>query len=256
MNLRRLSSDITRCIFVYFVFYLHHVWSLQCVTIGPCSCEFDDGSGIVDISSLKSLTPGQPKFKDVGAIDMYSYSYNPCEPFTEGDCIDVSSCQISADGMAQYPIGDQSSAAFSYDGTDVQIFYSKFTDVERQTFVTLKCDPSATTPTISAEGEQGAAQYYFTLTTNCACAGTCASSSPSNEDEGISTGTILCILLLVGGFLYIALGMAFMRTRRQASGAEMIPNRNFWTAIPGLIKDGFMFTIGKIRGKKPDYNEI
>ena len=34
-----------------------------------------------------------------------------------------------------------------------------------------------------------------------------------------------------------------------ANGKESIPNFDFWTSIPGLIKDGFGFTISTVREK-------
>ena len=44
------------------------------------------------------------------------------------------------------------------------------------------------------------------------------------------------------------LGALFMRYRRDQHGLEMIPNREFWALLPGLIKDGFLFCISKVRG--------
>ena len=36
--------------------------------------------------------------------------------------------------------------------------------------------------------------------------------------------------------LYFAGGVAFMRIRREAHGKDLIPNRDFWVSLPGLIK--------------------
>ena len=37
-------------------------------------------------------------------------------------------------------------------------------------------------------------------------------------------------------FVYLAAGMVFNRTSRQASGLELIPNIAFWQALPSLVK--------------------
>lgn len=84
---------------------------------------------------------------------------------------------------------------------------------------------------------------------------------------------------------YIAFGMLFMRFRKVggrqtlrlftasplawrsrglrhvppnqgASGTEMIPNRDLWIGLPGLIAAGFKFTWGKITGKSSTYEQI
>ena len=55
---------------------------------------------------------------------------------------------------------------------------------------------------------------------------------------------------------YLVLGMVFMRVRRQASGADMIPNREFWGALPGLVKDGFVFTWQALRGNRSGYSNL
>ena len=43
-----------------------------------------------------------------------------------------------------------------------------------------------------------------------------------------------------GGYLYNV-------KRNGLSGSEAIPNHGFWTALPGLIKDGCGFTWAKLR---------
>jgi hypothetical protein len=40
-----------------------------------------------------------------------------------------------------------------------------------------------------------------------------------------------------------------------ATGVEMVPQHEFWFALPGLVKDGFWFIVNKIRGQ-PSYSSI
>eukprot|EP00300_Choanocystis_sp_HF-7_P028416 c34015_g1_i1.p1 GENE.c34015_g1_i1~~c34015_g1_i1.p1 ORF type:complete len:304 (-),score=36.48 c34015_g1_i1:46-843(-) len=70
-----------------------------------------------------------------------------------------------------------------------------------------------------------------------------------SKKKGLSVGSILLILLLVCSVVYLVAGMAFQFQFRQARGLDLIPNRAFWTMLPGLIKDGFLFVYRKIRGQ-------
>jgi len=40
----------------------------------------------------------------------------------------------------------------------------------------------------------------------------------------------------VGGFLYIAIGMAYNYKFKGQTGVEMIPNIEFWRGLPSLLK--------------------
>lgn len=40
-----------------------------------------------------------------------------------------------------------------------------------------------------------------------------------------------------------------------ASGTEMVPQNEFWFALPGLVKDGFWYIINKVRGQS-SYSNI
>jgi len=48
--------------------------------------------------------------------------------------------------------------------------------------------------------------------------------------------------------LYFVVGILFLKFARNASGVEMIPQHDFWFSLPGLVKDGVMFIVNKIRG--------
>ena len=38
--------------------------------------------------------------------------------------------------------------------------------------------------------------------------------------------------------IYMLGGAAYLRRRSGATGLELVPNRDFWASLPGLIKDG------------------
>lgn len=68
-------------------------------------------------------------------------------------------------------------------------------------------------------------------------------------EGGMSGGTIVLIILIVVIPVYIIGGCIFMRKQRGTSTmAESCPHNEFWFALPGLVKDGCLFTVGKIKG--------
>eukprot|EP01060_Flectonema_neradi_P030086 TRINITY_DN42_c1_g1_i3.p1 TRINITY_DN42_c1_g1~~TRINITY_DN42_c1_g1_i3.p1 ORF type:complete len:233 (+),score=58.56 TRINITY_DN42_c1_g1_i3:66-701(+) len=70
--------------------------------------------------------------------------------------------------------------------------------------------------------------------------------APKKKDDGLTDGGIFLIVFFVGGFLYFALGAAFMYKVKGERGVNMIPNVNFWKDLPFLMKDGAVFLKNKI----------
>lgn len=66
---------------------------------------------------------------------------------------------------------------------------------------------------------------------------------------GLSLGSIICIIILVGIILYLAVGFGlYKKAGGTGVSAAIIPNLDFWKALPGLVKDGVEFTVMKIKG--------
>ena len=89
-------------------------------------------------------------------------------------------------------------------------------------------------------------QYF-----NDYCDNQCASPGPSGskKKKGVSGGDVVLIIFFCGLVMpYLVFGALYMRVRHSATGVDLIPNRGFWVEIPGLIKDGFSFTLS---GFKP-----
>ncbi|KAK0072416.1 hypothetical protein PV325_011392 [Microctonus aethiopoides] len=59
---------------------------------------------------------------------------------------------------------------------------------------------------------------------------------------GLSTGSVLVILLCVFSSLYFIGGAVALKVFRGAVGLELIPNYDFWSDLPGLVRDGVAFT--------------
>ncbi len=73
-------------------------------------------------------------------------------------------------------------------------------------------------------------------------------TSPSSGGGGLSGGWVFIIILLVSSFLYVVIGCAVCIKKYDRRGLDACPNKAFWAAIPGLTKDGCLFTIAKLKG--------
>lgn len=257
----RCSNDfhlVTLCI----LFLLFGVCTgKSCTQDGLCKCKFDDGSGTVDLSPI-GRNDGTPLMQDQFAPDTYAYSFNPCYPFTEGTCVNAAACQYDSNNNVYYNIGDSSKVTLSYDGLNVIGEYMS-DDGARSSKVTFQCDPNVDPPTDTANGETSTTVYEFTIVSKYACPqgggnpGT-TSSPPSgggSGSDGISPGTILIIIFFSVLVVYLIAGVAFNKYHRQNTGKEIVPNVSLWTSLPGLIKDGVMFCVSKIR-RKGGYGKI
>jgi len=78
---------------------------------------------------------------------------------------------------------------------------------------------------------------------------------PPANGKKLSGGSILLILLLVVAVVYITAGLLWNKFKAQKNGVELVPNLDFWTSLPGLVKDGIMFPINKIRGRS-GYSQV
>ncbi|GJQ72439.1 hypothetical protein Trydic_g3515 [Trypoxylus dichotomus] len=64
---------------------------------------------------------------------------------------------------------------------------------------------------------------------------------------GLSTGSVLIVLLFIGCVLYFVGGALVLHCIRGARGKEMIPNIDFWQNLPSLVKDGLIFVLNGCR---------
>ena len=73
----------------------------------------------------------------------------------------------------------------------------------------------------------------MTLSSQCACPGGCPEESHRTP---LSAGGVFLLVVFVGGLLYLLLGVAFRWIVVGATGPELIPNRQFWTSLPALVR--------------------
>lgn len=75
---------------------------------------------------------------------------------------------------------------------------------------------------------------------------TSKSNSSGGGGGGIDGGWIFIIIVVCVFSLYLAAGIGWNYTQRDARGLEMCPNIEFWKALPNLVKDGCLFTLTKV----------
>ncbi|KAL4222529.1 mannose transmembrane transporter [Mactra antiquata] len=236
-------------------------FSARCVQKGLCTCDFDDGSGTLDITSL-GKTDNTPRFKDIkDDKEGNFYSYNPCQPFDENDCTGAAVCILNSDHSESIVIGEPQSAAFQQDtetGDMIAGYTAGTIGNLRLSEIILKCDEDACEPEIKADGQQSGGFFQMTLKTVCACPNGCDANGPKNckNDAGMSGGVIFIIIVCSLGIVYLVGGAVFMKFVQKKEGMEIIPNVSFWKSLPGNIKGGFLFLWNKIRRKETKYDGI
>ncbi|XP_078703633.1 uncharacterized protein LOC144928820 [Branchiostoma floridae x Branchiostoma belcheri] len=171
-----------------FLTTLREAYSVDCNLVNSCSCTMADGSGVIDLSPLAS-TDGTPRYKGYKATqppDPYLYDWNPCQPFTDGDCQSVAGCQTNPDTGDNYNLGTQDSASFgsAEDGTVLLMYTSGV----RTLLVTLTCTSGPTTFTVIGEDQTVGSTYGYELRSPCACPG--ATAACVNVGTGLSGGTV------------------------------------------------------------------
>ena len=52
------------------------------------------------------------------------------------------------------------------------------------------------------------------------------------------------ILAATGGLfaMYLSLGIAYNKKIKHMDGTDVVPNKEFWTGLPHLVKEGMLFT--------------
>jgi len=112
-------------------------------------------------------------------------------------------------------------------------------DGNRNSEIRFKCSTANNNPVFS--NEDPTLEYNFAWETAHACA-TGSSGGGGGKMDG---GWIFIIILVCGFSVYFIVGIIIKIAKFQASGSEIIPNRDFWCGLPGLVKDGIMFIVNK-----------
>jgi hypothetical protein len=102
--------------------------------------------------------------------------------------------------------------------------------------------------------------YIIAFSHSSACVGGSAPGGPyapgTTPPGGISAGSVMLIIIFVGFFVYMVAGILIQKFKFEQEGARIIPNYDFWSDLPFLIKDGFRFLINKCTGNAGGYTTV
>jgi len=197
-----------------------------------------------------------------------TYFYRPCNIVSEPNCKSVTPpddkpaiCQKDSRKQAQFhDCGSQSQVTWKARGAGAnQGFILLFSggSEDRTADVEFICNQNAGVGTfaVAQPAEQPQHQYHMKWETKFACptGGDGGDGGDGGGGDGgggpaISGGWIFIIILLSLFVLYIIGGVAYNKFRKDAHGLELIPNHEFWFALPGLVRDGNIYTYKKLRG--------
>ncbi len=151
--------------------------------------------------------------------------------------------------MKQYydPLKGSASTPIASGGVSVQITNGdKCGDgTIRSAYLWFKCDPNANTlPTTVSMAEADPSNpsnptpciYYFSP---IAYKGFC--SGYGGGSDGFDYGWVFVIIVLCGLFLYFVVGIIVLKFALHKEGREIVPQADFWFALPGLVLDGLKY---------------
>nr|XP_039253836.1 uncharacterized protein LOC120330911 [Styela clava] len=212
-----------------------------------CTCDLADGSGAIDISFGNQ--DNTALYHGVTGQD-FTYDYNPCYPFDNDTLTGLAMLQYD-DGGDYYDVGQQKGATWKKDDSGSLVIVYTSADGYDTSTVKLICDKGTSTNQLTAQGPDATFyNYNFQFSGPALC-------PVRNGGGGLSGGSIFLIIVFVVLFMYLVCGIIYKKTRTDATGSDLIPNKDFRSSIPGLIKDGVMFLVYKCKGtEKPDYDNI
>ena len=166
---------------------------------------------------------------------------------TNGGC-----AEAQFDAISQQPVYNNGAVTVAY-----------YNDNGWTATVTLKCGGTPLdSGGVVVVSEQ--LQFAFQLTSQYVCGGPPPTGTQTNlltrlvgpqqilrispgSGGGLTWGGVMIIILSVVLVVYVGGMVAFAYFRQNKRGKELIPNPDFWSSIPGLVKDGCKFSYEKAR---------
>lgn len=215
------------------------------------------------------------------SIGQYLYIFSVCKnvklPNSEycGKCQEFGGCQIDESPGETLAKGQclgefkNSISDFSGNNNSISITYSNgdtlpddecWNSKPRQLVVYIECSKDFVgKPTaINIEEPQCDDTYFirFKHADGCPKSESSPSSPATPKKKGLSVGSIMLIIIFVSFIVYVIAGVIVNLAIRKKEGREIFPNTTFWADLPFLVKDGFMFILGKIRGRGSEYQSV
>jgi len=233
------------------------------ITLGASSypLKYTSGGHVFDLSPLTSSPPGTHK-NGPGSQSQDEYYINVgAVAGSDSACSDATVCYKYGFQSAWNPIAKLSATpapTFALvNSADVKAgFTLTFTNgdyasgsTKPTTVLTFICQ-DASAPTYDVKSADGKT-WKISITAKAAC--------PHASGGGLSGGWVFVIFVLVATTVYVMGGCLYKHYRVGTQGMESCPNIDFWRKLPGLVKDGCRYFIGKCRqlvgGKSQESSE-
>ncbi len=217
----------------------------NCVAHG---CTMHCGDTTYDLTPFVKNMPAAGYYS---AIDPQNdlYYFTPCAPISKVTCqasaisgpaalqnFGAQPPQMQSDCAATGSFASQKCTSLS-NGTKGSGVACSYTggDGGRSQTITYSCAKHFTTPT--------ATQNFLTYSISIAGPAAC----PGGASGGGSWGTLFLIIFLVVVVVYFGGGFAYNYKVRELRGTEAVPQFEQWKMLPGLVKDGCIFSYRKSR---------
>eukprot|EP00729_Bicosta_minor_P018418 gene18418-376_t len=224
------------------------------------ACQSDFYQNAADSGAVRSAK--------IATDGIYEFVFNVCQQlvYSDGDCITGSgSCERLSGTKTATDVYGMTGQTCMFGGSMTSRIYQV-------------CSSGATTPFSSIVHESYYdCEVFIALHSQAACSGGNFPPSPPGPGppappgppgNGGQTGKVtkadvgmaVCLLFFLGGGAYFAVG-GYMNHRKGEVGYDRVPHKEFWGSLPGLIKDGFEFTKGKVmeklgRGGDGNYTDL
>jgi len=119
-------------------------------------------------------------------------------------------------------------------------------DDGRNSEIRFTCDPNNNNdPTYLNEMPTKEYNLEWVTKYGCPVGSSDSGSSTGGSGGGMDGGWVFVIIVLVGFSVYFIVGLIIKKVKFDAHGTDLIPNRDFWCGLPGLMKDGALFLVNK-----------
>lgn len=223
--------------------------NFRCKRVDNCACMFDNEEGY-DLSNLSAEKNGLNA--SIGNLTFY---FHPCTDISIGNKTELNDCYEGA-SVCLYNSTDKTytNLGFSHEvnvTSEGLMGPVVFVYTHSNKVTTIRMEKCLTTgeSTLKVGSLIGTNHYELLLHSPSACRRRVyvRNDSPEETESHLSTGSVLVIILIVFSSLYFVGGALVLKLLRGAEGREMIPNYDFWVSLPGLVKEGFMFTLSGCR---------
>ncbi|KAK3916926.1 Cation-dependent mannose-6-phosphate receptor [Frankliniella fusca] len=229
--------------------------NMICDKLEECACGFPTGEG-VNLTALASTTLilNDTESKVV-------FYFNPCTA-AFGPCPNNSViCMVDDNSTKPLNLGSKGGSSFSSQGVFGPVFIN-YNEGDLATEIQLDCTEYAQNTTLVFNENYNRfepsleVKYHLLLQSPEACFKPVEGYYSSNVvREGISSGALFLIIMIVLWLAYILIGSVANHLISGATGWEMIPHYEFWRNLPTMLMDGVKFVANGCK-PPPSYDQI